>query len=386
MTDTKSSDTKSAGVRSRGATRPARGRPGSARPVIICWLVTRGLLFGVAAYLMTSTGASLTQVLTHWDVEHYQAIARHGYADPLDVAFFPGLPLLMACLGKLGLPIAVGTAVAAQLASGLAAWALYRIGGAPMACLWLLAPMTLFTAVPYTEPFFCAAAFWAWERGLATRWTQAGALAALGCTLRISGLFLIAALGIMVLTRRGRPFAHKVKDCCWLLLPAAVLVGYVIFLHQLTGSWTAWYSAQGEGWQRNLSTPWAALQQTLPLTAESYWPGRPEVPIMFRFEIVSVALGYLTAAWCLLRRRWAEFTWVAINVLVLSCSGWFMSVNRAVLLWFPLFGLLGVLFSWRPKSSGGRSAWTVLRILLLSADLALICWWGYLFGTGGWSS
>lgn len=357
-----------------------------ARLVIITWLATRALLLGVAAYIMTSTGASLDQVLTRWDVEHYVAIASNGYRDPLDVAFFPGLPLLMAGFGALGLPMVISTAIAAQAASGLAAWALQRIGGVWMACLWLLAPMTVFTAVPYTEPFFCAAAFWAWDRGLKARWGQVAALASIACALRISGLFLIAALGIMVVTQGSRPFVKKLRDCAWLLVPAAVLGAYALFLHQHTGSWSAWYSAQGQGWQRNLSWPWDALKATWPLTAESHWPDRPEVPVMFRFEIVSVALGYVAALWCLMKRRWAEFTWVAVNVIVLSSSGWFMSVNRAVLLWFPLFGLLALVLRRRPKSSGARAAWNVVRVLLLAADLALICWWAYLFGTGAWAS
>lgn len=357
-----------------------------ARLVIITWLATRALMLGVAAFIMTSTGVSLEQVLNRWDVEHYLTIAVHGYRDPLDIAFFPGLPLLMAGLGALGLPMVISTAVLAQVASGLAAWALHRIGGAWMACLWLLAPMTVFTAVPYTEPFFCAAAFWAWERGLHRHWAQAALLASLACSLRISGLFLIAALGVMIVTQASTPLMTKLRDCLWLLLPVGVLAAYVVFLHQHTDSWTAWYSAQGQGWQRNLSWPWDALRATVPLTAESYWPDRPEVPVMFRFEIVSVALGYLAVLWCLMKRRWAECTWVAVNVIVLSSSGWFMSVNRAVLLWFPLFGLLGVLLSTRPKSPGARSAWNLLRGLLLVADLGLIAWWAFLFGTGAWAS
>ncbi len=356
------------------------------RLVIITWFGTRALLLGIAVGIMATTGMSIAQVLTHWDVEHYLAIATHGYRDPLDVAFFPGLPLLMAGFNALGLPVVIATAIAAQVASAAAAWALHRIGGAPMACLWLLAPMTVFTAVPYTEPFFCAAAFWAWERGMNRRWGQMAALAAIACGLRVSGVFLLAAMVVLVATQANRGFAAKARDTAWLLLPATVLGGYVVFLHHLTGSWTAWYSAQGQGWQRNLSWPWEALWTTLPLTAESYWPGRPEVPLIFRFEIVSVALGYLSALWCLMKRRWAEFTWVGVNVVVLSSSGWFMSVNRAVLLWFPLFGMIGSLLAWRPKSSGARSAWTVLRVLLLIADLGLIAWWAYCFGTGAWAS
>lgn len=377
---------------SRAKTTATKRRTGAsqvsrdARPVIICWLATRGLMVFIAWQIMQANGSSLEQVLGNWDVEHYLTIAQHGYRDPLDVAFFPGLPLLMRGLGALGLPMVVGTAVLAQLASALAAWALHRSFGPVVACLWLLAPMTVFTAVPYTEAFFCAAAFWAWDRGLAGRWAQAGMLAGLACAFRVSGLFLVAALGIMVLVQADRIFRRRLLAALWLFIPVAVLGAYVVFLYFETGSWTAWYSAQGAGWQRNLSWPWEALQATLPLTAESYWPGRPEVPIMFRFEIVAVGLGYLTALWCLVRRRWAEFTWVAVNVIALSSSGWFMSVNRAVLLWFPLFTLLAGLVSWRPAGGGARAARRVVLIALLIADLALLSWWTWLFGVGAWAS
>lgn len=354
--------------------------------MLITWLATRALLALVAWRLTVVQQATLSQILSSWDVAHYLTIAEFGYRDPLDVAFFPGLPLLLRGLDAVGIPMVLGAAVLAQLATFLAAWALHRIGGTWLACLWLLAPMMIFTAVPYSEAFFCAAAFWAWERGLAGRWGQVAALAALACSLRISGLFLIAALGIMALTQTGRSFGQRLVDAAWLFVPVAVLGGYVVFLHDQTGSWTAWYSAQGQGWQRHLSWPWDALQATLPLTAESYWPGRPEVPIMFRLEIVSVAIGYLTAIWCLLRRRWAEFTWVLVNVIALSCSGWFMSVNRAVLLWFPFFALLAAIFSWRPQRGGASSARLVVLGVLLAADLAVIVWWAWIFGTGGWAS
>ncbi|MGI5952480.1 MAG: hypothetical protein ACOX61_11660, partial [Brooklawnia sp.] len=204
--------------------------------------------------------------------------------------------------------------------------------------------------------------------------------------LRVSGLFLVAALGILVLVQADRPFRRRLLGALWLFIPVAVLGAYMVYLYWQTGSWTAWYAAQGAGWQRNMSWPWQALEATLPLTAESYWPGRPEVPVMFRFEIVSVGLGYLTALWCLVRRRWGEFTWITVNVVALSCSGWFMSVNRAVLLWFPLFVMLGAMVSWRPAGRGARAARSTILIVLLVADLVLMAWWASLFGTGAWAS
>ena len=61
----------------------------------------------------------------------------------------------------------------------------------------------MFTTVPYTESLFCAAAFWAWERARADRWPAAAVLAASACTLRVSGLFLIGALLVMIITSRA---------------------------------------------------------------------------------------------------------------------------------------------------------------------------------------
>ena len=62
-----------------------------------------------------------------------------------------------------------------------------------------------------------------------------------------------------------------------------------------------------------------------------------------------MALGILATVWCLTRRMWAEATWVGIQVLAFSVSYWFFSVNRATLLWFPLWMMFA---AW---GTGGRS-------------------------------
>ena len=87
--------------------------------------------------------------------------------------------------------------------SAVAAAALLRLGGPWAAVAWLFAPTAVFTVVPYTESLFCAAAFWAWERARADRWAAAAMLAAAACTLRVSGLFLVGALFILLITTRA---------------------------------------------------------------------------------------------------------------------------------------------------------------------------------------
>lgn len=360
-------------------------RSGTA-PIVAFWLATRLVILAVAYGAMRTKQTTFTEVVSRWDVLHYLAISQLGYIDPQEWAFFPGLPLLMHALDQLGLPPVVAAVVLANVCSALAAWALYRLYGTWAACAWLCLPMTVFTAVPYTEPFFCAAAFWAWERAEAGRWHIAALLAAVACSLRISGLFLVAALGVMLLVQTNTSRRDKLNQLSWLalaLVPAGI---YQVYLHHLSGSWLAWYEAQGAGWQRTLSWPWEAVKATWPMTSPEYWPGRPEVPVMFRFELASALTGYLVTIGCLVKKRWAEAGWVAINVLALTCSGWIISVNRAVLLWMPLAGFIGWLADRPVSSDATRRLRLAGLVALTAASLGTTAYWSWCFFTGGWAS
>ena len=84
---------------------------------------------------------------------------------------------------------------------------------------WLFAPTAVFTVVPYTESLFCAAAFWAWERARADQWWAVALLAAAACTLRVSGLFLVGALFVLILTTRRTDWPTKIARAAWLAVP-----------------------------------------------------------------------------------------------------------------------------------------------------------------------
>ncbi len=353
-----------------------------ARLVVQVWLGTRLLMALVAVWVMLTDGRTLDEVLGNWDVAHFRVIAEVGYADPVDIAFFPGWPLLLRIASGVGIPILVVGTGLALLASALAAAALYRLGGAPVAIAWLLAPTAVFTAVPYTEAVFCAAAFWAWERASSRHWGAAAALAAVAAGVRVSGVFLIGALAVLALTQSGL-WLGRLRRLAWLALPSLVVLGYGWYLFQLTGSWTSWYETQAAGWSRGFTWPWDSLQHTLDAVAPGAYAEHPEWSWVFRAEIVSMAVGALVTAICLARRRWAEAFWVGIQVLAFSVSYWFMSVNRAVLLWFPLWQLLG-----RVAEGRGRPSATRVGVVATAAAAAVAVQlaWAWLFFTGRWAS
>ncbi len=377
-------------------TRPANPSPtASARPdgggrlVVQAWLVSRGLIALVAVLLALREGRSFTDMVSNWDVQHFTRLAEGGYfAEPDNIlmAFFPGLPTLLAGFLTLGVPVAVGGVLLSLACSGAAAGALYRLGGPWAAVIWLFAPPAVFTAVPYTESLFCAAAFWAWERARADRWAAAAVLAAVACTVRVSGLFLVGALAVMVLTSGGVDLPGRLGRLAWLAVPASVLGAFATYLHGLTGSWTAWYTAQSTGWVRELTTPWQSFLNTVPAIVPGAYADHPWWAAVFRGEVVSMVVGLLVTVWCLRRRLWAEAAWVGVQVLAFSLSYWFFSVNRATLLWFPLWIMLARWGTWRPP---GRTVAALHRstvVLAFAVTTVLLLWWCWLFFTGHWAS
>ena len=388
----------------------ARSQGRRANPMILVglgWVSSRALMLMVLAAVVLN-GRPLRDALRGWDAAIYTRISQQGYRDPQEVAFFWGLPMLLRGLSRLGLDPALAGMAVALVCSALATLALMRIAstgfghrrrhqpltGSLAAVLWLVAPTTVFTTVAYTEAPFCAAAFWAWERAMNRRWGQAAVLAGLACTLRVSGLFLVAALVVMALFGNGtaetkpRLWSSRIIDAVWMLIPTVVLLGYIFWLWQDTGSWRAWYDAQQAGWNRGFTRPLDALVNTWHASDPARWPDRPLVGRVFFIEMISMALGLLTTIICLLRRRWAEATWVGLQVIALGTTYWYMSINRALLLWFPFFVMVSALLT-HPYQGGRRSlrgpATLVTGALLLVSVVGAV-FWAWLFYTGQWAS
>ena len=372
------------------ATRALRGA--DARLVVQAWLGTRLLLIITAVVVGLMTGRGLLQVMGNWDVEHFVFIAEYGYAKPTEVAFFPGLPLLLRGGMLLGLDPVLAGVLLSLVTSALAAWALYRLGGRWAAIAWLLAPTSVFTLVPYSESPFCAAAFWAWERATQRRWAAASVLAAAASTLRVSGLFLVGALFVLAVwqwwgSRRADPAAgldpardRLGRSLPWLVPPLLVLAAYATYLYGLTGSWTAWFSAQATGWMRQLTAPWDAVANSWRSIQPGMYADHPGWVWVFRAEFLSMIVGVVVVAVLLRRRRVPEASWVGVQLLAFSLSYWFQSVCRAVLLWFPLWTLVGESVE-RRRTGAWPWVWGASAVVMLAVQIA----WAVLFYLGLWA-
>jgi hypothetical protein len=380
-------------------TAPAETTSSPGRIVIQAWLASRGLIVAVALLLAVLQHRTLNDMVSKWDVQHFAELAVSGYfAEPNGtlMAFFPGWPLILSVFAQLGVPVAISGVVLSTACSAVAAAALYRLGGPWAAVAWLFAPTAVFTMVPYTESLFCAVAFWAWERARSDRWLGAVTLTAVACTVRVSGLFLIGALLVMVFTSVN-PTGIKLRRAALMLIPASVIIVFATYLFALTGSWTAWYHAQTTGWVRELTWPWQSFLNTIPAILPGAFPNHPWWAAVFRGEMISMAVGVGVTFWCIVvslrarksprgrdRPMWGEASWVGIQVLAFSMSYWFFSVNRATLLWFPLWIMLGRWVAGPTKVSA--PVHKLLVAVAFTVEILLMVWWSWLFFTGHWAS
>jgi hypothetical protein len=235
--------------------------------------------------------------------------------------------------------------------------------------MWVFAPPAIFLAAPYTESLFLGFAIPAWLCARRGMWAYAGMLAAAACTVRVSGVFLLAALGVHWLTSRERQW----RDLPWLLVALVPLAAWTAYLRVTTGDWLAWLDAQAQEWNREFTVPWTAFSNTWDAgfggtqTAGFAW--------MFRAEIVAMAVGVALTAALLMWRRWGEATWVGLQVIAFGTSFWYFSVPRATLLWWPLWIALAVV--------AVRRRWVLWVYLCLSVPLMAV--WAAAFLTGRWA-
>lgn len=357
------------------------------RLVAKVWLGSR-LLVAISAVfvLVTRPDLTLRGILKTWDTIHFIDISRTGYTAANSEAFFPGLPLLLHAGAAIGIDEVVGGVLLSLIGSVLAAAALYRLGGPAAAIAWLIAPTAVFTVVGYTESLFCAAAFWAWDRARNRHYLAMALLAGAACTIRVSGLFLAGALGILILTQVGDTLLRRVVRLSWLLVPFGVILAYMAFLHTITGDWLAWYHAQSTGWARSLTNPIQAVINTVNAAQPGAYPDHPEWKWIFRFELVSVFVGLVTTAIALRRQRWAESAYVAVQIVAFSLSFWFQSVCRAVLLWFPTWIIIGEWADKRPEGRRARLVHTCALAVSATLSCAALMGWAWLYFSGRWAS
>lgn len=329
---------------------------------------------------------------SQWDAEHYLTIAQWGYDGapgvgqkvPLE-AFFPGLPIVMRVLHlSTGIPLVWVGLLISFVAGGVAAVALARIAASEFSdseladrvaeravLVFLTAPAAVFLAAVYTEALFLAFALPAWLAARRGKWVHAGALAAVATSIRVTGLFLALALIVeFFCARDGR---RRWRALPALGLPFVPLVFYGAFLQRRTGDWLYWQTAQREGWGRRFAAPWEGFWYSIRIPFDA--SHRTDFAWMFMLDIFFVLAGSAVTVALLRKQRWAEATFMGLQILAVTANPYWQAIDRFALTWWPMWIALAV---WSLRRQAVLTTW-----LVLAAPLMVVLAASY--STGRWA-
>ena len=282
-----------------------------------------------------------------WDTPHYLDLARHGYSNHgelgLFIVFFPALPGLLKCLSWLHEDVfawSLWVSAFCLLASALALHRIvchYRDSDTADRSVWylLIFPTSYFFRLGYTEALFMASLLWLWVAMLERRWFLVGALGLLLCATRINGALigLVVGFEILRLLWQSRRF-----DWRWLytaLIPCGLLL-YLTINYWVYHDPLYFLQVQQNHWHKSPGTPVAALSdlwQRLAWDKNKFWT-------LGVFELAAVALGLLASVYAFWRVSAAAGIWSVSNMLLMTSTGWALSLPRYILVIFPLYILL----------------------------------------------
>jgi len=342
---------------------------------------------------------------SHWDGEHYVALATGGYLHPPDnvsPAFFPLYPLLMRFFaGLFGGPISeealsVWGPLLSLLFLPFALYFVYQIAldsfdervarGTVLALAFF--PTTFFLNAAYTESLFLAlSAGSLWAVRVRKDLLLAGVLAALAGATRNVGVFLIVPLlyewikNIETFRWRG----------IYLLVAPGGLLAYMGYLGVRFGDPLLFYSAQ-KSWGRQATGPldtagmaWgSAVEGAGRLLDPGLWAhpalGNAANHLALAGNFFNLAFFVFAVVVLLAGSRYLPLSLTVYGLLLVAPATLFgtpvsplMGTPRYVLVAFPIFIVLGLISRNRPLFGG----WLVLSALFSLVLCALFVSWRF---------
>jgi hypothetical protein len=348
-------------------------------------------------------------IWSHWDGEHYVALAMGGYLQPpenVSPAFFPLYPLLMRSFAELfGGPLSqsalsVWGPLLSLLFLPFALYFVYHIAldgwgqrvaeGSVLALAFF--PTTFFLNAAYTESLFLAlSAGSVWAMRVRKDLLLACILGGFAAATRNVGIFLVAPLMYEWVRGGGLEEGNERWRGIYLALVPSGLVAYMGYLWIRFGDPLLFYSAQ-QNWGRQATGPLATAGRAWKSAAEG--AGRLLDPGLWAHPSLGNLADHLAGANNLYNLCFFVFAVVVLLAglrdlpLSLSIYGFLlvapatlfgtpesplMGTPRYVLVAFPIFIVLGLL-SRKKLLFGG---WLVLSTLTSLALCALFVSWRF---------
>jgi hypothetical protein len=339
------------------------------------------LLMGGAIAFVVFSGESLhgarglLEVWDRWDAPHYTDLAVFGYraidpgnlvADgyrsiypgdlPLYIVFYPLFPWAVAAVYALVrdplvaafVVSTVGSVFVAPLLARLVALDFDLAGGRRAAIFLLIFPTAYFLHIGYTESLFLAFVLGSFLAARTDRWWLAGLLGALATLTRVNGLVLVPALAAEAVVQWWPEQRWRWR---WLAIAIVPLgfIGYLALNQVVYGDPLAFLAIQADHWYKSLSPPWVGIEGVFRKILDR----PPDDAFMLGWmELAFIGLGLVGTVVAALRFRPSWAVWMAGNWLLITSTGFVLSVPRYTLVLFPVFAWFSLLTRSRGTAVG----------------------------------
>jgi Mannosyltransferase (PIG-V) len=304
----------------------------------------------------------LWSTFTRYDAGWYVSIARWGYVANAEgasnIAFFPLYPLAMrwtrsllrGMVHPMHLSYYAAGIVVSWICFPLALLLLYAVarsdvdeGAAGRAVLYAsLFPFAFYFGEVYTESLFLMLTLLSFYGFRSGRLLLGGISGGLACATRVNGIFALPALALVGWSAARRKRGGLTRLCGALVLVAAGLGAYCLYVYDRTGNPLEWASRIERGWDYTPGgAPWRAYAAPLQgLLSWSHAIPDPALPC----DLLNGAAALLMVAAVPL--VWARFgagyaLFVLVNLWVPLSSGALEGLGRYSAVLFPFFLWIG---------------------------------------------
>ena len=336
--------------------------------LFLFWLFLIYLIFFIGFKLQSNNSKDLSVFdnLKNWDSGHFLGIAKYGYKEKFQFAFFPMYPILINFLAIFLKNYLFSALIISILSTFLALKLLYKLicmdnlklNSKKAIFFILIFPTSFYFLIPYSEAlffFFVVATFYflrlSQDKKANFNLFLAGIFACLSALTRISGVAVILALLLEIFLQR------KLKKYFWVIFVAfAGIILYMIFLF-INYKDPIYFLTAESHWQRSLNLPVISFWQSLVyIFSHNFSNFTVRTLIDLVFAIFGV--GFVLRSFRFLRVSYSTYALVSI-LLPLSTST-LISFPRFLLPIFPIFLLLGLI-----KNRFLQLAYILISILIL---------------------
>jgi len=363
--------------------------PYSLKIVLLITLIVKVFIFSLGfavSYMNEGAAPPLSIIMrqfSHWDSPHYIDIAKNGYVNEGDqaffIVFFPLYPVLIRLITFNFEYINLSALIVSNVSSIFAAVYLFKLAQlefgddvAKKAVLYLsIFPTAYFLSAVYTEGLFFALVIASVYYARVGKWALAGFLSLFAALTRIAGLLLLPTLIIEYLHQKK----WKLKDVNFnILWPLLALAGFLIYLsinNQVTGSYFTFMEIERIHWYQSIDPVQGFINACNWAIGASF----PESITLGGAQLIFAIFGLLIVAAGFLRRLRPSYNVYMLLTWMLSVStGWWISIPRYVMATFPLFILLGLLAHKR-----------IIHYAIVIVFTAALCFFTVLFAMGLWA-